>query len=88
MCVSGQCFHSNFYPFILASLYKKQSLSLRPYPLNGLLSLSYVGAMVSSNGALAYISYPTQVTSVCLSVCLYVAMVYRGNDAYYYYYYY
>jgi UDP-galactose transporter B1 len=43
------------------SLYQNDDVSLKPYSLFGLVSLSYVGAMVASNGALAYISYPTQV---------------------------
>ena len=36
-------------------------MSLQPYRLFGVLSFVYVGAMVSSNSSLAWISYPTQV---------------------------
>lgn len=32
--------------------------------LYGLCSLSYLGAMVSSNSALQYVNYPTQVSPV------------------------
>ena len=45
----------------IVSWYKGEESSLQPYGYYGLLSLSYVGAMVCSNSALAYISYPTQV---------------------------
>ena len=35
--------------------------SLSPYRLFPVLSFTYVGAMVASNSALAFITYPTQV---------------------------
>ena len=41
---------------------RKIPVSLKPFRLFGVLSFTYVGAMVSSNTALSYISYPTQVS--------------------------
>jgi UDP-galactose transporter B1 len=43
------------------SWYQRIPVSLQPYRLYPVLAVSYVGAMVASNSALAYIAYPTQV---------------------------
>lgn len=49
------------------SWHQNISVSLKPYRLYPILAVTYVGAMVASNSALAYITYPTQVYgSVCL----------------------
>ena len=44
------------------SWYQHIPVSLKPYRLYPILAVSYVGAMVASNSALAYITYPTQVS--------------------------
>ena len=49
------------------SWYQEIPVSLKPYRLYPILSVSYVGAMVASNSALAYITYPTQVRLFSLS---------------------
>ena len=41
--------------------FRNLEVSLQPYRLFGILSFVYVGAMVSSNSSLAWITYPTQV---------------------------
>jgi UDP-galactose transporter B1 len=46
---------------LAVSWYQEIPVSLKPYRLYPILSVSYVGAMVASNSALAYITYPTQV---------------------------
>lgn len=48
------------------SWHQNISVSLKPYRLYPILAVTYVGAMVASNSALAYITYPTQ---VCSCVC-------------------
>ena len=50
------------------SWYQGVEVSLKPYRLYPILAVSYVGAMVASNTALAYITYPTQVYICCLDL--------------------
>lgn len=45
----------------LACLYSGIQLSLMPRRLYSLLACSYMGSMLASNSALAYINYPMQV---------------------------
>ena len=45
----------------IACLLKGIPVSIRPLSTFAQLSFTYVGAMVASNKALAYVSYPTQV---------------------------
>jgi UDP-galactose transporter B1 len=52
---------------LAVSWYQEIPVSLKPYRLYPILSVSYVGAMVASNSALAYITYPTQVRLFSLS---------------------
>lgn len=40
---------------------------MQPYPLFSSLAFTYVGAMVASNSALSFISYPTQVLMIQFS---------------------
>ena len=44
-----------------ASMIQRTPVSLKPFRPFAALAFTYVGAMVSSNTALSYISYPTQV---------------------------
>ncbi len=50
-------------------------VSLAPYNYFPVLSFTYVGAMVTSNASLAYITYPTQV-----GVALYSYQKERGRQ--------
>ena len=47
---------------LTASMIQGVSVSLKPFRPFSALAFTYVGAMVSSNTALSYISYPTQVS--------------------------
>ena len=48
---------------LLVCRVQKFEVSLAPHNLFSFLAFTYVGAMVASNSALSYISYPTQVKS-------------------------
>ena len=56
--------HLNCLFSLIVAWYKGETLTIKPYSLFGTLTLTYVGAMVSSNAALAFISYPTQVCEI------------------------
>ena len=47
---------------VAVCIIRKWEASLQPYNLFSTLAFTYVGAMVASNSALSYISYPTQVS--------------------------
>ena len=40
-----------------------------PAKYYGACSITYLGAMLASNQALQYVSYPTQVDTLCITVC-------------------
>jgi len=60
--------HSLYVMFVVIQAFESSKQDHTRSWLYGLCSLSYLGAMVSSNSALQYVNYPTQ---VCSSLLLY-----------------
>ncbi|XP_015230276.1 PREDICTED: solute carrier family 35 member B1-like [Cyprinodon variegatus] len=56
-----QCIINGIFAKILIQFFESSKVDHTKSWLYGLCSLSYLGAMVSSNSALQYVNYPTQV---------------------------
>eukprot|EP00062_Callorhinchus_milii_P016067 gi/632966964/ref/XP_007899712.1/ PREDICTED: solute carrier family 35 member B1 [Callorhinchus milii] len=56
-----QCIINAIFAKLIIYVFEKPSPERTPYWLYAACSMSYLGAMVSSNSALQYVSYPTQV---------------------------
>ncbi|XP_051894748.1 solute carrier family 35 member B1 [Pristis pectinata] len=56
-----QCIINAIFAKLMIQLFEKASVERTPHWLYSVCSMSYLGAMVSSNSALQYVNYPTQV---------------------------
>ncbi|XP_078280648.1 solute carrier family 35 member B1 [Rhinoraja longicauda] len=56
-----QCVINAIFAKLIIQLFEKPSTERTPHWLYAVCSMSYLGAMVSSNSALQYVNYPTQV---------------------------
>lgn len=59
--------HSLYFMFVVIQFFESSKQDHTRSWLYGVCSLSYLGAMVSSNSALQYVNYPTQVSTALYS---------------------
>ncbi|XP_072927803.1 solute carrier family 35 member B1 isoform X1 [Hemitrygon akajei] len=78
-----QCIINAIFAKLMLQLFEKASVERTPHWLYAVCSMSYLGAMVSSNSALQYVNYPTQVLGKsCKPIPVMVLGVILGRKRY------
>ena len=71
----------NFHLFISALMLFARETDNTPAKYYGACSITYLGAMLASNQALQYVSYPTQVNTLYITICQFLSYLMQVNTA-------